>query len=179
MPVTTSAAGTSYLRTVAWIARIGDERRRTARSAKPETPRDSDAGCFNRPIDVMALEFERGFPRRAGLTGRGAIVRGIWASRSTSLKPRRRVRSRQETEAALRSRFDDVRALLRRNVPYSGPVLESLLAGRVAVRPREDSPTSAPVFDVRIPLTTRGIFEEICCPKGGTSPAGFEPALPA
>ena len=58
-------------------------------------------------------------------------------------------------------------------------MLESLLTGRIEVTPHMDSPTSAPIFDVRIPLTTRGVFEGICGAKAVASPAGFEPALPA
>jgi site-specific DNA recombinase len=96
-----------------------------------------------------------------------------------SPRPRQRARSGDEIEAQLRGRFADFRALLRRNVPFSRPVLEALLTGRIVVTPRPESTPRAASFDVRIPLTTRGIFEGICCPKGDTSPAGFEPALPA
>ena len=78
-------------------------------------------------------------------------------------------------EATLRKRFADYRALMRRNVEEARPVLESLLNGRIVITPNEDTG----MFKVRIPLTTRGIFEGICGPTGMASPAGFEPALPA
>ena len=64
--------------------------------------------------------------------------------------------------------------MLRRNVPHARPVLESLLTGRIALTPHMASTTCAPIFNVRIPLTNRGIVEEICCPNGVASPAGSD-----
>jgi hypothetical protein len=62
-------------------------------------------------------------------------------------------------EAQLRARVKDWRALLRRNVGNARPVIQTLLAGRIAVTPQAlDMPKTAPVFDVKIPLTTRGLF---------------------
>ena len=82
-------------------------------------------------------------------------------------------------QAALRERLNDLRGLLRQNVTEAQPVLEALLARRIVVTPHRDTSTKAPVFDVRVTLSTRAIFEGICVPKGGTSPEGFEPSLPA
>ena len=79
----------------------------------------------------------------------------------------------REIEATLRSRFADCRGLLRQNVAEARSVLQSLLTGRIEVTPHTDSPTSAPIFDVRIPLTTRGIFQGICGSQGVASPAGL------
>ena len=69
-------------------------------------------------------------------------------------------------------RFDAWRELLRSNVADACQVVETLLAGRIGITPHADSPT-APIVDVRIPLTLRGIFEGTCGSQWGTSPAGF------
>jgi site-specific DNA recombinase len=98
-------------------------------------------------------------------------------SRSRSQRPPANQRAR--LEAQLRQRFDNWRDLLRGDVAAARPVLEILLAGRITVTPHQGSPTSAPICDVRIPLTTRGVFLGICGSEVDTSPAGFEPALPA
>jgi hypothetical protein len=51
-------------------------------------------------------------------------------------------------------------------VQEARPVLETLLNGRIVVTPDEHTG----MFNVRIPLTTRGIFEGICGSQGVTSP---------
>ena len=61
----------------------------------------------------------------------------------------------------LRTKLADWRGLLRRNVTEARPVIEALLAGRVIVTPRLKA-DELQAFDLRIPLTTRGIIQEIC-----------------
>ena len=51
--------------------------------------------------------------------------------------------------------------------------LESPLNGRIVVTPDEQTGK----FTVRIPLTSRGIFEGICGSQGVTSPAGTDQKL--
>lgn len=84
----------------------------------------------------------------------------------------------------LRARLADWRTLLRRNVTEARPVLEVLLAGRVIVTPRLDG-ADLSGFDVRIPLTTRGLVELVAgaetpanrCSQAVASPTGFEPVF--
>ena len=56
------------------------------------------------------------------------------------------------------------------------PVLETLLAGRVILTPRLDA-GDPHMYDVRIPLTTRGIIQEFYGSQGVASPTGFEPVF--
>ena len=80
-----------------------------------------------------------------------------------------------EREKARQRTYDATwRTLIRQNVMEARPVLETLLAGRIAVTPRRDTPTKAATFDVRIPLTMSGLFEGICGPNGVASPGGFD-----
>ncbi len=93
-----------------------------------------------------------------------------------SPRSRQRGASKRELEAQLRSQFADWRSMLRQDVTEA-PVLERLLDGRITVTPRLDQNT--PIFDVRIPTSTRALFEGIRGSQAVASPAGFEPALPA
>jgi len=95
-----------------------------------------------------------------------ALKRALMAQASWSPHYGARRVSKQDLEATLRTRFVDWRGMLRRNVQEARPVLESLLSGRITVTPRDQGLE----FNVRIPLTTRAIFEGICGPQGDTSP---------
>ena len=62
----------------------------------------------------------------------------------------------------MRARLSDLRGLLRRNVREARGVLTVLLAGRIGLTPQSfDRPKRAPIFDVTIPLTTRGLWAGI------------------
>ena len=114
-----------------------------------------------------------------GLRTRQDRKRSLVALLSRSARQRPATAIGADVASELRWRCADWRSLLRRNVAEARPVVELLLGGRVVVTPRQDSPRTAPVFDVRVPLSQRAIFEGICGPNGVASPAGFEPALPA
>ena len=106
--------------------------------------------------------------------GRSEVAAAVPVAR---LRPQRRTAAdRGALEASLRDRLEDWRRLLRRNVVQARPVLETLLAGRVIVTPRLVA-DQLEAFDVRIPLTLRGIFEGIACPQAVASPTGFEPVF--
>jgi hypothetical protein len=111
------------------------------------------------------------------LRARQARRESLARVRGTHRRQLRRGDSRREIESALRARLSNYRDLIRRNVSEARLVLETLLSGRIAVTPHATASMSTPIFDVRIPLTTRGIFE-ICGPKGVASLTGFEPVLP-
>lgn len=99
--------------------------------------------------------------------------RGLTALTSRTQRQRTARNSRRALETQLRSRLDDWRDVLRSNVSDARPVLDALLVGRIVITPHLDAPRSAPIVDVRIPLTLSGVFETICGSGGGTSPAGF------
>jgi site-specific DNA recombinase len=112
-------------------------------------------------------------------------------ARRNALVARQAVRAVKSRPAAtgaalrrdLRARLADWRMLLTRNVTEARPVLELLLAGRVVVTPRLDG-ADLTAFDVRIPLSTRGVVEWALpkmagnlCSQGVASPTGFEPVF--
>lgn len=155
------------------------------------TPGAADPNADRNASELAVLDRE--LERLTALAAAGggeipAVLDGLrtrQARRNTlmSQKPQERAATRQkrtsaEMETILRSRLADWRGLLRRNVAEARPVLETLLANRIVVNPHQDSPTRAPIFDVRIPLTIRGMFEGICGPQGVASLTGFEPVLP-
>lgn len=107
------------------------------------------------------------------------VRRDALVARQTRAKARSRPQGAGKAlAAALRGRFEDWRGMLRRNVQQARPVLEALLAGRVVVTPQcDDEGAEVLAFDVRIPLTTRGIYEGMALPQGMASPTGFEPVF--
>jgi site-specific DNA recombinase len=111
-----------------------------------------------------------------GLRSRQARRDALMGRQAAAAKTSRPVAVGAALRRDLRAKLNDWRGLLRRNVAAARPVLETLLAGRVLVTPRMAG-DDLELFDVRIPLTTRGILQEICVPKGVASPTGFEPVF--
>ena len=73
---------------------------------------------------------------------------------------------------ALQQRAADFRAALRRNPSEARRVLELLLAGRIVMTPI----AGADAWRVQIPLSTRGLVDDVFCPQGVTSPTGIDRA---
>ncbi|MDP2320710.1 MAG: recombinase family protein [Acidobacteriota bacterium] len=78
---------------------------------------------------------------------------------------------------AFRARLADWRELLLGDPEEARRVLDQVLTGRVVLTPRLDRPTISPIFDVRMSLTTQGLFEGILAPQAVASPTGFEPVF--
>jgi site-specific DNA recombinase len=76
-----------------------------------------------------------------------------------------------------RARLADWRELLLGNPQEARGVLEKVLASRIVLTPRRDRPTISPIFDVRMSLTTQGLFAGILVPQAVASPTGFEPVF--
>ncbi len=146
--------------------------------------------------DLVALDVELaqlaelGAAAGANVTPIAEAIRARQARREALLARQAALRKRVRPAVAsgglradLARRLADWRSLLRQNVAAARPVIELLLAGRVVVTPRRRLPVvlrggeDLAAFDVRIPLTTREIFEEICGPNGVASPTGFEPVF--
>jgi hypothetical protein len=85
---------------------------------------------------------------------------------------------RKEIEAQLRARLDDWRGLLRQETLWSRQIITKLLDGKITFTPTTDK-SGNPAYEMQAKLALGRFFSGILCPKGGTSPAGFEPALPA
>ncbi len=94
---------------------------------------------------------------------------------------RNRSRARSNTPAPTRRHhLDDWSAFLTRNMAEARPVLSLVLAGdRIAF-----SPVSGGRYELTLPVAFDRMLEAVIPEMGrlqdlGTSPAGFEPALPA
>lgn len=149
-------------------------------------PEDSGIAAADRELAAVEAEIGRLVEVAAAggnvsaiaeaLRAREARRAALTARRAALARKSRPAFAREALRATLAGRLADWRALLRRNVAEARQVLEALLASRVVVTPRRVGEEVA-AFDVRIPLTTRGILEGLSVPNGMASPTGFEPVF--
>jgi hypothetical protein len=84
---------------------------------------------------------------------------------------------RGEIETQLRTRLDEWRNLLRQETLWSRQIITKLLDGnKITFLPTTDE-SGNPAYEMQAKLSLGRFFSGILCPKGGTSPTGFEPVL--
>jgi len=81
-----------------------------------------------------------------------------------------RVVDPRTAERQLRARFDEWRAMFRRQVQWSRQFLQKLLEEKIVCAPRFTD-AARPEYEIRMRLSFGRVFEGIICPSGMASPA--------
>jgi hypothetical protein len=157
--------------------------------ARLETMRDegSRRSELTSELEVLEAELQRLTAAIAAGADLNALLTAMRERESRSIRLRREIArldettravqvDRKEIETQLRARLDEWRGLLRQETLWSRQIITKLLDGKITFTPTTDK-SGNPAYEMPAKLSFGRFFSGILCPKGGTSPTGFEPVF--